>query len=97
MMSKVPTTRLQDVSLEQAAEALICLKDLVSQIRPGRLTDELGHDFKLNDAFMRAVALLERMEHASGEAALVNKGTRPGRSPCLQNRLSGSWGGRRAG
>ena len=67
-MSKVPIIRPQNVSAEQVAEALICLKDLVSQIRAGGLTDELGHDFRLNDAFLCAVALLERIESASGEA-----------------------------
>jgi hypothetical protein len=28
----------------------------------GRLTDELGHDVQLNDAYMRAVELLTRIE-----------------------------------
>ena len=32
------------------------------QIKAGRLTDELGHDFQLNDAYMRAVELLARIE-----------------------------------
>ena len=67
-MSKAPITSLQNASAEEAAEAVICLKDLVSQIQVGRLTDKLGHDFRLNDAFLRAIALLERIEGASGEA-----------------------------
>ena len=50
-----------------ALEALICLEDLTSQIAVGRLTDELGHDFRLNDAFMRAVELLAQFEGDSGE------------------------------
>jgi hypothetical protein len=61
-MSKAQVTRLQNASAENAAEAVICLNDLVNQIEVGRLTDELGHDFRLNDAFMRAVALLARIE-----------------------------------
>ena len=43
-------------------EAIICLKDLTNQIKIGRLTDELGHDFQFNDAYMRAVELLVRIE-----------------------------------
>jgi hypothetical protein len=43
-------------------EAIICLQDLTNQIKAGRLTDELGHDFQLNDAYMRAVELLARIE-----------------------------------
>ena len=43
-------------------EAIICLKDLTNQIKVGRLTDELGHDFQMNDAYMRAVELLTRIE-----------------------------------
>ncbi len=39
-----------------------CLKDLKNQIKAGRLTDELGHDFQLNDAYLRAVELLVRIE-----------------------------------
>jgi hypothetical protein len=66
-MSKAPITRLQNASAEDAAEAVVCLNDLVSQIEAGRLTDELGHDFRFTDAFMRAVALLERIEGAPGE------------------------------
>ena len=45
-----------------ALEAIICLKDLMNQIKIGRLTDELGHDFQLNDAYMRAMELLARIE-----------------------------------
>ncbi len=41
--------------------AIICLKDLTNQIKIGRLTDALGHDFQLNDAYMRAVELLARI------------------------------------
>ena len=67
-MSKAPITRLQNASAEATAEAVVCLKDLVSQIRVGRLTDELGHDFRLNDAYLRAVELLERIESESREA-----------------------------
>jgi hypothetical protein len=37
--------RLKNASAKEAAEAVVCLKDLVSQIEAGRLTDELGHDF----------------------------------------------------
>ena len=67
-MSKAPITRLQNASAEEAAEAVVCLNDLVTQIQVGRLTDELRHDFRLNDALLRAIALLERIEGASGEA-----------------------------
>ena len=56
-----------DASAKDAAEAVICLKDLVSQINAGRLTDELGHDFRLNDAYLRGVELLKRLEGESGE------------------------------
>jgi hypothetical protein len=36
----------------------------------GPLVDETGQDFRLNDAFIRAVALLERLgEDRNGEAA----------------------------
>ena len=58
-------TRLKNASAEEAAEAVIRLKDLTSQIEAGRLTDEIGHDFRLNDAYLRAVELLERIEDAS--------------------------------
>ena len=57
-----------DASAKDAAEAVICLKDLVSQIKAGRLTDELGHDFRLNDAYLHALELLERIEGVFGEA-----------------------------
>ena len=39
----------------------------MSQIEAGELTDQLGHDFRLNDAFLRAVKLLDRIEDASDE------------------------------
>lgn len=45
-------------------EAIRCLKDLVDQIGVGKLTDELGHDFRLNDAYRRALELLEQIEGA---------------------------------
>jgi hypothetical protein len=48
----------EDASAEDVAEAVICLKDLVNQIKAGRLVDELGHDFRLNDAYLRARELL---------------------------------------
>ncbi len=51
---------VQDI--KGALEAIICLKDLTNQIKVGRLTDDLGHDFQLNDAYMRAVELLARIE-----------------------------------
>jgi hypothetical protein len=63
-MSDIAITRLQTAS---AADAVICLRDLVSQIEAGQLTDELGHDFRLNDAYLRAVELLERIEGESGQ------------------------------
>jgi hypothetical protein len=66
-MSKAAITTLQTPAAADAAEAAICLKDLVSQIELGRLTDEFGHDFSLNDAYLRAVELLERIEGKSGE------------------------------
>ena len=50
-----------------ALEAMTCLKDLTRQIMLARLTDELGHDFRLNDAFMRSVELLAHIERDSGE------------------------------
>ena len=49
-------------NIKAVLEAIICLKDLTNQIKVGRLTDELGHDFQLNDAYMRAVELLTRIE-----------------------------------
>ena len=60
-----------------ALEATICLKDLTSQINALRLTDELGHDFRLNDAFMRAMELLAQIEGDDGELvpAIEKKGT----------------------
>ena len=51
---------VQDI--KGALEAIICLEDLTNQIKVGRLTDEPGHDFQSNDAFMRAVELLARIE-----------------------------------
>ena len=51
---------VQDI--HAALQAIICLKDLTNQIKVGRLTDELGHDFQLNDAYLRAVELLVRIE-----------------------------------
>ena len=45
-----------------ARETVAVLKDLTDQIKMGKLTDELGHDFRLNDAFLRAVELLARIE-----------------------------------
>ena len=73
-MNKPLTARLREASakygvgslpvddLKGALQAVICLKDLTNQIKAGRLTDELGHDFQLNDAYMRAVELLARIE-----------------------------------
>jgi hypothetical protein len=61
-MSKAPIARLQNASAEQAAEAVLRLKDLVNQIEAGQLTDERGHDFRLNDAYLRAVELLAQTE-----------------------------------
>ena len=37
------------------------LQDLTDQIMAGPLIDDMGHDFRLNDSFVRAVALLERL------------------------------------
>ena len=51
---------VQDV--KGVLEAIFCRKDLTNQIKVGRLTDELGHDFQLNDAYLRAVELLARIE-----------------------------------
>jgi hypothetical protein len=31
---------------ELASEAVGCLRDLIHQVEAGRLTDELGHDFR---------------------------------------------------
>ena len=63
-MSKAPMKRLQNASTEEAVDAVICLKDLVSQIEAGgsptRLVTTVG-----STTFMRAVALLERIEGAS--------------------------------
>ena len=74
-MTKALTARLRDASANHSAmcpfpmqdvlgalEAIIRLKDLTGQIKAGRLTDELGHDFRLNDAYMRAVDLLAQIE-----------------------------------
>jgi hypothetical protein len=47
---------------ELASEAVSCLRDLIAQIEAGKLRDELGHDFRLNDAFVRATALIEQIE-----------------------------------
>jgi hypothetical protein len=58
---------LSAADIRAALEAMICLEDLTSQIAVGRLTDELGHDFRLNDAFMRAGELLAQIEGDSGE------------------------------
>jgi hypothetical protein len=54
-MAKAITIQLQN-----------CLKDLTDQIKLGRLIDELGQDFRLNDAYLRAVELLELIEGESG-------------------------------
>jgi hypothetical protein len=54
-MAKAITMQLQN-----------CLKDLTDQIKLGRLIDELGHDFRLHDAYLRAVELLELIEDKSG-------------------------------
>jgi hypothetical protein len=43
-------------------QTIICLQDLTNQIKAGRLTDELGHDFQLDDAYMPVVELLTRVE-----------------------------------
>ena len=74
-MNKSITARLREASakcgpvcplpvqdIQGALEAIICLKDLTNQIKIGGLTDELGHDFQLNDAYLRAVELLVRIE-----------------------------------
>ena len=61
-MRKTPITPVQSPSAKEAAEAVICLEDLVSQIGAGRLIDEIGHDFRLNDAYLRAVELLAQTE-----------------------------------
>ena len=73
-MSKSITARLGKASakygvcslpvqdIKAVLQAIFCFKDLTSQIKVGRLTDELGHDFQLNDAYMRAVELLARIE-----------------------------------
>ena len=37
------------------------LQDLTDQMMAGPLIDDLGHDFRLNDSFIRAMALLERI------------------------------------
>ena len=79
-MNKPLTARLREASVSKsvmctlpvadimtAREAMTCLKDLTSQIMMGRLTDELGHDFRLNDAFMRSVELLAHIECDGGE------------------------------
>ena len=79
-MNKPLTARLREASVSKsvmctlpvsdimtALEAMTCLKDLTSQIMIGRLSDELGHDFRLKHAFMRAVELLTHIERDSGE------------------------------
>ena len=74
-MNNAKTARLHEAStkcepicplpvqdIHGALESIICLKDLTNQIKAGRLTDELGHDFQLNDAYLRAVELLAQIE-----------------------------------
>ena len=73
-MNKSLTARLRNAStkygvcslpvqdIKALLEAIFCLKDLTNQIKLGRLTDELEHDFRLNDSYMRAVDLLARIE-----------------------------------
>ena len=74
-MNKSITARLREASakcgavcplpapdIHGALDAIICLKDLTNQIKIGRLTDELGHDFQMNDAYLRAVELLVGIE-----------------------------------
>lgn len=58
------TLRVADIIT--VLEAMTCLKNLTRQIMIGRLTDELGHDFRLNDAFMRSLELLAHIERDSG-------------------------------
>ena len=62
-----------DAPAEEAAEAVVCLKDLVSQIKAGRLVDELGHDFRLNDAYLRALELLERIQRGVDAAVRASR------------------------
>ena len=45
-----------------ARESISALRDLTNQIKMGKLTDEPGHDFRMNDAFFRAVELLARID-----------------------------------
>ena len=48
---------------ELPAELLrACLQDLIHQILVARLADADGHDFRMNDSFVRAVAPLEQLE-----------------------------------
>ena len=66
-VSKSVMCTLPVADIITALEAMTCLKDLTSQIMMGRLTDDLGHDFRLNDAFMRVLELLTHIERDSGE------------------------------
>jgi hypothetical protein len=48
---------------EVTAELLrACLQDLIYQILSARLIDADGHDFRMSDSFVRAMALLEQLE-----------------------------------
>jgi hypothetical protein len=59
-----------DVDYEARAQLLQgCLKDLIGQMMVGPLVDELGNDFRMNDAFIRAAVVLELVEGGSDQGA----------------------------
>ena len=65
----VCTPPLGDV--QEAADTIaalqVALKDLTDQINATSPRDELGHDLRMNDAYLRAVELLRRLESDEAE------------------------------